>query len=119
MVARAAAAVGAVDAIAREQIVPGGREHGALVVVRDTVQRFTLLAFLCGVTGPWRPGGARSSQPYLGPRGTGAGPGDMMMDGMSPACGDAAAQSDTMNKEESFWTAARSPPRSTGDRANG
>jgi hypothetical protein len=53
---RAAAAVGAVDAIAGEQIMPGSREHEALVVVRDTVQRFMLLAFLCEVTGPWRPG---------------------------------------------------------------
>ena len=50
MAARAAPAVGSVDAIAREQIMPGSREHGALVV-RDTVQRFRLMAFLCGVTG--------------------------------------------------------------------
>ena len=38
-------------------------------------------------------GGARSSQPYLGPRGCGCCPGDMMIDRVSPACGDAAAQS--------------------------
>jgi hypothetical protein len=38
-------------------------------------------------------GGARSSQPYLGPRGVGRCPGDMMIDRVSPACGDAAAQS--------------------------
>jgi hypothetical protein len=38
-------------------------------------------------------GGARSSQPYLGPRGVGRCPGDMMIDWVSPACGDAAAQS--------------------------
>ena len=38
-------------------------------------------------------GGARSSQPYLGPRGFGHCPGDMMIDWVSPACGDAAAQS--------------------------
>ena len=38
-------------------------------------------------------GGAVSSQPYLGPRGFGCCPGDMMIDRVSPACGDAAAQS--------------------------
>ena len=43
---------------------------------------------------PWRPGaGARSSQPYLGARGVWGCPGDMMIDRVSPACGDAAAQS--------------------------
>jgi len=34
--------------VARERIMPGGREPEALVVVRDTVQRFKLVAFLCG-----------------------------------------------------------------------
>ena len=38
-------------------------------------------------------GGARSSQPYLGPRGVGRCPGDMMIDWVSPPAGDAAAQS--------------------------
>jgi len=33
------------------------------------------------------------SQPYLGPRGVGCCPGDMMIDRVSPACGDAAARS--------------------------
>ena len=37
-------------------------------------------------------GRAGSSQPYLGPRGCEC-PGDMMIDRVSPPCGDAAAQS--------------------------
>jgi hypothetical protein len=37
--------------------------------------------------------GGRSSQPYLGLRGFGYCPGDKMIDWVSPACGDAAAQS--------------------------
>ncbi len=69
----------------------GGRES---LAVRDAVQRFRRAAFLCGVTSSGgRGGGARSSQPYLGPRGFGCCPGDMMIDRVSPACGDAAAQS--------------------------
>ena len=40
-----------------------------------------LLAFLCGVISRGGRGpGARSSQPYLGPRGVGCCPGDMMID---------------------------------------
>ena len=49
--------------------------------------------FLCGVISRGGRGRARSSQPYLGPRGAGRCPGDMMIDRVSPACGDAAAQS--------------------------
>jgi hypothetical protein len=69
--------------------MPGGREYGALAgVVRDTVQRFTPVAFLCGVTmsgdGPGNQ--ARGSQPYLGPRGLLC-PGDMMIDWVSPPAG--------------------------------
>jgi hypothetical protein len=72
--------------------MPGGRGQGALV--RVAVQRFRLVAFLCGVISRGgRRAGARSSQPYLGPRGFGCCPGDMMIDRVSPACGDAAAQS--------------------------
>ena len=63
------------------------------MVVRDLVQRFRLAAFLCGVISRGGRGGARSSQPYLGPRGFGCCPGDMMIDWVSPPCGDAAAQS--------------------------
>ena len=62
-------------------------------MVRNLVQRFRLTAFLGGVTGHDGRGGARSSQPYLGPRGAGCCPGDMMIDWVSPPCGDAAAQS--------------------------
>jgi hypothetical protein len=47
----------------------GGRGRESLVV-RDAVQRFRRAAFLCGVTSSGgRGAGARSSQPYLGPRG--------------------------------------------------
>ena len=36
----------------------------------------------------WRPGGrGRSSQPYLGARGMGTGPGDKMIDWVSPLAG--------------------------------
>jgi hypothetical protein len=71
--------------------MPGGRGRELLVV---RVQRFGLVAFLCGVISRGgRRGGATSSQPYLGPRGVGRCPGDMMIDWVSPACGDAAAQS--------------------------
>jgi hypothetical protein len=73
--------------------MPGGRGAGS-PLVRDLVQRFRLAAFLCGVISRAAGGGAVSSQPYLGPRGAVAAPGDMMIDGVSPACGDAAAQSD-------------------------
>ena len=37
---------GALDAAAQERIMPGGGGQGALVV--DAVQRFGLVAFLCG-----------------------------------------------------------------------
>ena len=40
-------AAGALDAIARERIMPGGGGREALVV-RDLVQRFRFAAFLCG-----------------------------------------------------------------------
>jgi hypothetical protein len=70
----------------------GGRGREPLVV--DMVQRFGLLAFLCGVISRGGRGRGMGSQPYLGPRGVGRCPGDMMIDWVSPACGDAAAQSD-------------------------
>ena len=68
----------------------GGRES---LVVRDLVQRFRLVAFLCGVISRGGRGRGRE-QPAL-PRSAGRGrcPGDMMIDWVSPACGDAAAQS--------------------------
>jgi hypothetical protein len=74
--------------------MPGSREHGALVV-RDTVQRFRLMAFLCGVTGLGGRGQGQE-QPAL-PRSAGLWccPGDKMIDWASPACGDAAAQSES------------------------
>ena len=71
--------------------MPGGGGREALVA--DVVQRSGRVAFLCGVTSCEGRGRARSSQPYLGPRGCGCCPGDMMIDRVSPACGDAAAQS--------------------------
>ena len=79
------------------RIIAAGRGQGAWRV-RNSVARF--------VSGgpPWAEGGlraalaaewqARGSQPYLGPRDTGSGPGDMMTDWVPPACGGAAAQSD-------------------------
>ena|SRR5580693_3673296 len=94
MAARAAPAVGSVDAIAREQIMPGSREHGALVVVRDTVQRFRMMAFLCGVTGRGGRGQGQEQPALPGSAGLWCCPGDKMIDWASPACGDAAAQSD-------------------------
>ena len=63
------------------------------MVVRDLVQWFRFAAFLCGViSGDGR--GRGQEQPAL-PRSAGRGrcPGDMMIDRVSPACGDAAAQS--------------------------
>ena len=63
------------------------------MVVRGVVQRFRLAAFLWGVTCRDGRGRGMGSQPYLGPRGVGRCPGDMMIDWVSPACGDAAAQS--------------------------
>ena len=62
-------------------------------MVRGLVQRFRFAAFLGGVTGRGGRGRGMGSQPYLGPRGVGRCPGDMMIDWVSPACGDAAAQS--------------------------
>ena len=73
--------------------MPGGGRGREPLVVRDTVQRFRLMAFLCGVTG--RGGrGQGQEQPAL-PRSAGLWccPGDKMIDRASPACGDAAAQS--------------------------
>ena len=63
------------------------------MVVLGAVQRFRLVAFLCGVTCRGDRG-AGHGQPAL-PRSAGRGccPGDMMIDWVSPACGDAAAQS--------------------------
>ena len=47
-----------------------------------------VVAFLCEVTVPWQLGGEGvSSQPYLGPRGAGTGPGDKMFDWVSPPAG--------------------------------
>ena len=70
----------------------GGRGRESLVV-RDAVQRFRRAAFLCGVTSSGGRGRGQE-QPAL-PRSAGLGrcPGDMMIDRVSPACGDAAAQS--------------------------
>jgi hypothetical protein len=51
-----------------------GRRAGGFLVV-NVVQRLGLVAFLCGVISRGgRSGGARSSQPYLGPRGAGGAP---------------------------------------------
>ena len=57
-------------------------------MVRDTVQRSGVAAFLGGVTmsGDGRGNQARGSQPYLGPRGLLC-PGDMMIDWVSPPAG--------------------------------
>ena len=67
-----------------------GRES---LVVRDAVQRFRRAAFLCRVTSSGGRGRGQE-QPAL-PRSAGRyrRPGDMMIDRVSPACGDAAAQS--------------------------
>ena len=65
-------APGALDATVRERIMPGGRGRGPLVA--DMVQRFRPVVFLCGVISRGGRGRARSSQPYLGPRGAGAAP---------------------------------------------
>ena len=53
----------------------------------DMVQRFGLLAFLCGVISRGGRGRGMGSQPYLGPRGVGRCPGDMMIDWVSPPAG--------------------------------
>ena len=62
-------------------------------MVRDTVQRFRRVAFLCGVIS--RGGRGRGQEQPALPRSAGRWrcPGDMMIDWVSPACGDAAAQS--------------------------
>ena len=65
--------------------MPGGRGREPSVV--DMVQRFGLLAFLCGVISRGGRGRGMSSQPYLGPRGVGRCPGDMMIDWVSPPAG--------------------------------
>jgi hypothetical protein len=69
--------------------MPGGGGQGALVA--GMVQRFGVVAFLCGVISR---DGRGQEQPAL-PRSAGRWrcPGDMMIDWVSPACGDAAAQS--------------------------
>ena len=61
--------------------------------MRDAVQRFRLVAFLCGVIS--RGGRGRGQEQPALPRSAGRSccPGDMMIDWVSPACGDAAAQS--------------------------
>ena len=63
------------------------------MVVLGAVQRFRLVAFLCGAIG--RAGRGRGGEQPALPRSAGRGccPGDMMIDWVSPACGDAAAQS--------------------------
>jgi len=73
--------------------MPGGRGREALVLVRDLVQRFRFAAFLCGVIS--RGGRGRGQEQPALPRSAGhmRCPGDMMIDWVSPACGDAAAQS--------------------------
>ena len=65
--------------------MPGGGGREPLVV--DMVQRFGLLAFLCGVISRGGRGRGMGSQPYLGPRGVGRCPGDMMIDWVSPPAG--------------------------------
>jgi hypothetical protein len=63
-------------------------------VVRDTVQRVRVGGpFLCEVIS--RGGRGRGQEQPALPRSAGLGrcPGDMMIDWVSPACGDAAAQS--------------------------
>jgi hypothetical protein len=74
--------------------MPGGGGRESLVVVWDAVQRFRLVAFLCEVISRGGRGCGGQEQPAL-PRSAGLGccPGDMMIDWVSPACGDAAAQS--------------------------
>jgi len=72
--------------------MPGGGGQGALVVIRDAIQRFGLVAFLCGVIS--RGGRGRGlEQPALPGSAGHRRPGDKMIDWVSPACGDAAAQS--------------------------
>ena len=75
----------------RERNHPGG--GGREAPGADVVQRFRLVAFLCG----WpavAAGGGGQEQPAL-PRSAGRGccPGDMMIDWVSPPGGDAAAHS--------------------------
>jgi len=84
-------AAGALDAIARERIMPGGGGREPLVV--DMVQRVRaggLSVRVISCDGRRR----GQEQPAL-PRSAGHTrcPGDMMIDWVSPACGDAAAQS--------------------------
>ena len=59
----------------------------------DVVSRSGQGPFCAGRPAVAAGAGGRSSQPYLGPRGFGRCPGDKMIDWVSPACGDAAAQS--------------------------
>ena len=86
--------------------MPGGGAGRALVV-RDMVQRFRCAAFLCEVIS--RDGRGRGQEQPALPRSAGRGrcPGDMMIDWVSPACGDAAAQSDT--KTGSLWARGSEP----------
>jgi len=76
------------DATAGSGIMPGGGRGREPLVVRDTVQRSGVVAFLCGVTSSrdGRGAGPGGSQPYLGPRGLLC-PGDMMIDWVSPPAG--------------------------------
>jgi len=55
----------------------GGRES---VWQEGIAQLVRMVAFLCGVISRGGRGRGRSSQPYLGPRGCGFCPGDMMID---------------------------------------
>ena len=57
------------------------------------VQRFRRVAFLCGVISRGGRGPGREQPALPGSAGLGRCPGDMMIDWVSPACGDAAAQS--------------------------
>ena len=61
--------------------------------MRDTVSAVRAVAFLCEVIS--RGGRGRSREQPALPRSAGHGrcPGDKMIDWVSPACGDAAAQS--------------------------
>jgi len=67
--------------------MPGGRGREFLVVVRDVVQRFGRVAFLCGVIS--RGGRGRGQEQPALPRSPGRGrcPGDMMIDWVSPPAG--------------------------------
>ena len=63
------------------------------MVVRGLVQRFRFAAFLGGVIDRGGRGRGQEQPALPGSAGRGCCPGDMMIDWVSPACGDAAAQS--------------------------